>query len=181
MPISGITGDNIVERVAKETCSWYNGPSLTELLENLPLEKRDSQAPLRLPILDKMVDQGSRYLFGKIEQGTVSLGDKCMIAPENNATQIAVIYNSKSQEVPYARPGENVKLKLLHLENDGSVNPGDVLCHQESIVPTAEVIEAEVEILELLTYKPIFCRGYAAMLHMHTLAEECIVKEILSA
>jgi peptide chain release factor subunit 3 len=181
VPISGITGDNIVERVKPETCSWYEGPSLTELLENLPLAKRDSKAALRLPILDKMIDQGSRYLFGKIEQGTVALGDKCMVAPEYNATQIAVIYNSKNQEVPYARTGENVKLKLLHLENDGSVNPGDVLCSQDAIVPTAEVIECEVEILELLTYKPIFCRGYACMLHMHTLAEECIVKEILTA
>jgi len=83
--------------------------------------------------------------------------------------------------VPYARPGENVKVKLLHLDNDGSVNPGDVLCHQDEIVPTAEIIEADVEVLELLTYKPIFCRGYTAILHMHTLAEECIVKEILSA
>lgn len=86
MPISGITGENIVERISKDTCSWYDGPSLTELLETLPLNKRDAKAPLRLPILDKMNDQGSRYLFGKIEQGTVSLGDKCMIAPENNAT-----------------------------------------------------------------------------------------------
>merc|ERR1711957_549117 len=93
----------------------------------------------------------------------------------------AVIYNSKGQEVPYARPGENVKVKLLHLDNDGSVNPGDVFCHQDEIVPTAEIIEADVEVLELLTYKPIFCRGYTAILHMHTLAEECIVKEILSA
>lgn len=162
-------------------CNWYSGPSFIELVDKLPLEKRDAKAPLRLPVLDKMTDQGTRTIFGKVEQGTVSLGDKCVIAPVDNPCQIGIIYDSKGRQVRYARPGENVQLKLLHIENDNAVNKGDVVCPQDVVVPTAEILEAEIELLELLNYKPVFTRGYSAIFHMHTLAEDCTVKDIIQA
>lgn len=48
-------------------------------------------------------------------------------------------------------------------------------------MPVAELFEAEVEILELLSYKPILSKGYQCILHVHTVAEECIVKDIMIA
>jgi len=181
VPISGLSGDNLKDRVSSEICPWYNGPSLVELLDTIPLASRNPDAPLRLPVLDKSKDQGKQYLFGKIEQGMVRQGDKCMVAPVNNPCQIAVIYNSKDKEVPYARPGEDVKLELLHIQDDTAVSKGNVLCHQDQIVPVSEVIEAELELLELVQHKPIFARGSTAMFHMHTLAEDAVIKEILEA
>lgn len=129
IPISGLAGDNLVEKVDPDVCDWYNGPTLVDLIDSLPLAPRDANAPLRLPVLDKMTDQGIRTIFGKIEQGTLRLGDKCLIAPVDNPCQISKIYNSQDKQVRYARPGENVKLRLLHIENDGAINKGDVLCH----------------------------------------------------
>jgi len=43
------------------------------------------------------------------------------------------------------------------------------------------IFEAEIEVLELLSYKPIMSRGYSCMMHMHTFADECVVKDILVA
>lgn len=68
---------------------------------------------------------------------------------------------------------------MLNVTEDSQCNKGDVLCHRENVCPTAEVFEAEIEILELLTYKPIMSRGYSCMMHMHTFADECVVKDIL--
>lgn len=81
MPISGLSGDNLKDRVSTEVCPWYNGPSLVELVDALPLEERYQDGPLRVPVLDKMNDAGARTMFGKVESGTLRLGDKCLIAP----------------------------------------------------------------------------------------------------
>lgn len=55
------------------------------------------------------------------------------------------------------------------------------MCEREAPVPVTEIMEAEIELLELLPYKQIFSRGYACILHMHTFADDCIVKDIVKA
>lgn len=60
----------------------------------------------------------------------------------------------------YAKPGENVKLRL-NIESEDRVNKGDVICHRDqSIVPVAEIFEAEVQLYDLISYKPIISKGY---------------------
>lgn len=81
VPISGLSGDNLKDRVSSEVCPWYHGPSLVELVDSLPLEERFPNGPLRVPVLDKMNDAGMRTMFGKVESGTLNLGDKCFISP----------------------------------------------------------------------------------------------------
>jgi peptide chain release factor subunit 3 len=51
-------------------------------MEDIELPKRDPKAPLRIPILDKMRDRGV-VIFGKVEQGTVTMGDKLTLMPNN--------------------------------------------------------------------------------------------------
>lgn len=82
VPISGLSGDNIMHVVAPTTCNWYNGPNLLDILDNLDLPPRDANGQLRIPVLDKMRDRGV-VMFGKVESGTVNLGDKLSIMPSN--------------------------------------------------------------------------------------------------
>lgn len=72
---------------------------------------------------------------------------------------------------------------MLHIkeEEDELVQKGHVLCFRDAIMPASEIFEAEIELLELLDFKPIFSKGYQCMLHMHTFADECTIKEILVA
>ena len=81
IPISGINGDNITEK--SDACSWYDGPPLMTILDELPVEERNPSAPLRFPILDKMKEANKIVVFGKVEQGTVRLGDKLALSPSN--------------------------------------------------------------------------------------------------
>ena len=80
VPISGLTGDNILEPVG-EKCSWYKGPTLIQILDSLPVENRNQNGPLRIPILDKMKEENKVIAFGKIESGLVRVGDGIMIHP----------------------------------------------------------------------------------------------------
>lgn len=175
VPISGLTGANIVEKVDSAVCSWYSGPSLLEILDNLPIEPRNAQAPLRIPILDKMKDGNRTIIFGKVEQGTVRLGDRLALQPNNLPCQVLNIINDKQQQVEYGRPGDNVQLKISYLEEE-QVFKGDVLCPRDDPMPISQVIEAEIELLELL--KPIFSRGSTCMMHIHTYADDVNIKEI---
>jgi len=120
VPISGLNGQNIIESVPNTTCAWYKGPTLIEILDNLPLEERNPNGPLRIPVLDKMRDQGI-IAHGKIESGTVRLGDKLALAPSNVPTQVVGIMDGKNQSVAYARPGENVQVKLIHLDDENQI------------------------------------------------------------
>src|SRR5690606_3548242 len=47
LPVSALVGDNIVDR--SEKLSWYDGPSLLELLEDLPAADA-TERPFRFPV-----------------------------------------------------------------------------------------------------------------------------------
>lgn len=80
IPLSALAGDNLKDPVDKKVCNWYNGPTFLELLDDMELPKRDPIGPIRIPILDKMRDQGV-VIFGKVEQGTVNMGEKLTLMP----------------------------------------------------------------------------------------------------
>jgi len=72
-----------------------------------------------------------------------------------------------------------VQLKLLHIDDDTIINKGDVLCHRDYPMPVTTLFEAEIEILQLVDYKPILSKGYQCIMHIHTSSEECVVKDIM--
>lgn len=71
-----------------------------------------------------------------------------------------------------------MQLKVSYLDED-QIFKGDVLGPREAPVPISQVIEAELELLELL--KPIFSKGSMCMMHIHTYADEISVKDIVWA
>lgn len=64
VPISGLTGENVVEPLG-DKCPWYKGQTLVQVLERLPLNERDPNSPLRIPIIEKTKD-GGVIAHGKI-------------------------------------------------------------------------------------------------------------------
>ena len=46
-------------------------------------------------------------------------------------------------------------------------------------MPVTDVFEAEVDILDLLDYKPIISKGYGCMMHIHTFQDEVVIKDIV--
>ncbi len=48
IPISGFQGINLFEKQKK--MKWYNGPTLLEAVDKLPVPKRPYNKPLRIPL-----------------------------------------------------------------------------------------------------------------------------------
>ena len=65
-----------------------------------------------------MKDGPRTVVFGKVEQGTVRLGDKLCISPSQLPCQVLNIVNDKQQQIEYGRPGDNVQLKVSYLEEE---------------------------------------------------------------
>ena len=107
VPISGLNGDNIKEPINKAVCNWYTGPTMLEIIDDLELPPREPDGPLRIPVLDKMRDRGV-VMFGKVESGTVKLGEQLTLLPSNVICSVATVYNSKGEPVKYAKVGENI-------------------------------------------------------------------------
>jgi len=47
------------------------------------------------------------------------------------------------------------------------------------MMPVTDVFEAEIDILDLLEYKPIISKGYTCMMHIHTCVEEVTITHLI--
>jgi len=84
VPIAGLTGQNIKDPLDGPGASWYKGKPLLTILDEIPVDEgRDPEGPLRIPILDKMKDK-DLIVHGKVESGTIRIGDKLAIMPSGN-------------------------------------------------------------------------------------------------
>jgi len=175
IPISGLTGENI-EKIG-DHCPWYKGPTLLELVDNVDVPDRNPNGPLRVPVLDKMKDRGI-VAFGKVESGTIRIGTKLAVMPNNIQCQVTGIYNCKQELVKYATPGENIQVKVRMIDDENLINRGDVLCPLEDPIPITELFEAELQILELLSHRQIMTPGYKSMMHLHTIGDEIVIKTL---
>jgi peptide chain release factor subunit 3 len=117
-------------------------------------------------------------VHGKVENGTINLGDKLAIMPSGAPAQVIGLLDAKGAVVKYAKPGENVQVQV-NVADDDQIQRGYVLCHRDSMMPVTEIFEAEMEILDLLEYKPIISKGYTCMMHIHTWNEEVVIKDLI--
>ncbi|KAH9824685.1 P-loop containing nucleoside triphosphate hydrolase protein [Melampsora americana] len=174
IPVSGYTGANIKEKVSKEKCAWYEGPPLLDLLDNMQLLDRKYNAPLMMPVSEKYKDMGT-VVVGKLESGRVVKGASVLMMPNKTSVEVSAIYNEMEDEVPRALCGDNVRIRLKGIE-DEDVSPGFVLTDSVKPIHTVTRFEAQLAILDS---KNIICAGYGAVMHVHTLAEECTLSSLL--
>ncbi|XP_062027578.1 uncharacterized protein LOC133743611 isoform X1 [Rosa rugosa] len=175
IPISGLLGTNMKTRLSKETCSWWDGPCLFEALDSIEVPLRDPKGPFRLPIIDKFKDMGTTVM-GKVESGSVREGDSLIIMPNKAQVKVIAIFIDEDR-VKYAGPGENLRVRLSGID-DEDILSGFVLSSVANPIPAVTEFYAQLQILELLE-NAIFTPGYKAILHIHSVVEECEIVDLL--
>lgn len=48
-------------------------------------------------------------------------------------------------------------------------------------MPATEIFEADIDVLDLVEFKPILTKGYTCMMHIHTYHDEVTIKDIVKA
>jgi len=177
LPLSGYTGANMKESLSKNICPWFDGPSLLGALDLLPAFERKADAPLRIPVIDVYKDRGVTVIMGKVEAGTVSVGQSVFLMPGKIPVEVLSI-ETEISKLKSARPGENVKVGVRGVE-ESVVSPGFVLCDKD-LVPTVSEFEGMLVIQELPKDKSLLTAGFEAIIHIHTTVEDCVITELVS-
>ncbi|GAU16275.1 hypothetical protein TSUD_299070, partial [Trifolium subterraneum] len=175
LPISGLIGANLKTRLDRSICPWWDGPCLFEALDAIEVPLRDPNGPFRMPILDKFKDMGT-VVMGKVESGSIREGDSLLIMPNKDHVKVVAIYIDENR-VKRAGPGENLRVRVSGVEEE-DISSGFVLSSTASPIPAVTEFVAQLSILELLD-NAIFTAGYKAMLHVHSIVEECEVIELI--
>lgn len=86
------------------------------------------------------------FIDGKVQSGTVAPGTNLTIVPSGETVTINAIYNNDDQRVPYAKPGESIKvsfyiiiikvLNYIYLVEWNRYNEGEVIhiSHESKIL-----------------------------------------------
>ncbi|KAK1928593.1 Eukaryotic peptide chain release factor GTP-binding subunit ERF3B [Phytophthora citrophthora] len=177
IPVSGLHGDNVKVRLDKAKAPWYEGEALIEHMDSMHIANRNPDGPLRVPILDRYADRGTITL-GKVESGILKTGQKVVLMPTNTTAIVNQVYINE-QPVRTAKPGENVTIRLSCGLDD--VQKGFVLCGMKEEAPPRAIhaFAAQIALVDTLEHRPLLTAGYKCILHIHTVAQECIVAKLL--
>ncbi|KAL4869070.1 P-loop containing nucleoside triphosphate hydrolase protein [Aspergillus spectabilis] len=174
MPISAQRTIGIKDRVPKDVCPWYDGPSLIEYFTNMKMPERNLNAPFMMPISAKYRDMGT-MVEGRIEAGVIQKNSSCIIMPNRTKVEIAALYGETEDEIPNGTCGEQVRMRLRGVEEEDLL-PGFVMCSPKRPVHCVAAFEAKIRILDL---KSILTAGYNCVMHVHSAVEEVTVAALL--
>jgi peptide chain release factor subunit 3 len=177
IPISGYTGANMLVHTTHEVCPWYDGPTMLAFLDSLAPVERKADAPLRIPVVDSFKDRGLTIVMGKIESGTLAVGQTVFLMPGKVALEVVGI-NTETHALQRAKPGENIKITVRGIE-EGNVSAGLVLC-DANLVPCMTEFEVMLAVHELPKEKSLLTAGFEAILHLHTCVEECSISDLVA-
>ena len=140
IPISARDGDNLARPSQKMT--WYDGPSVLGSLDNLLSVAAPSDQPLRFPIQDIYKFDERRVLAGRVESGTLRVGDTLLFSPSNKTARVRSIetWQAASRQVE-AHAGESIAIAL---EEQIFLERGEIASHQDSPPLLSNVFRANV-------------------------------------
>ncbi len=126
IPLSALQGDMIVER--GDQLGWYSGPTLFEILESVPGAHSEHDERLRFPVQYVCRPQTDEFhdfrgYMGRIESGSVSIGDTITILP---AGLTSTVKDIRILDTSLLRASAEQSVTLL-LEDNIDISRGDMI------------------------------------------------------
>lgn len=113
IPLSARSGELIADR--GEALAWYQGPSLVEAFDTLEPLRAVGGQPFRMPLQDIYKFDDRRIYSGRIETGTVSVGDEVVFQPSGKRSIVQSIETwpkLEGLEIKSASEGRSVGFTL---------------------------------------------------------------------
>lgn len=136
-PLSALEGDNVVEK--SERTPWYDGTSLLDFLETVPIHTDRNMQDFRYPVqyvLRPNLD--FRGFSGKIASGVIHEGDEVMALPSRKKSHVKriVTYDGDLKEAFCPQ------CVTLTLEDEIDISRGEMLVHPDNMPEVGRHIEA---------------------------------------
>jgi bifunctional enzyme CysN/CysC len=110
IPIAAKHGDNLASRSAN--MAWWQGPTVLEALDEFKLADVPSHQPLRMPIQDVYRFDERRILTGRVEAGSIRVGDRLVFSPTNKTSTVKTIERWNAPSADHASAGESIGITL---------------------------------------------------------------------
>jgi bifunctional enzyme CysN/CysC len=115
VPVSARSGFNVAGPIPSGTQNpmpWYQGPTITGMLDSFDAPQPLHGQPLRFPVQDVYRFDERRILAGRIEAGTLKVGDKLVFSPNNKTSVVASIERWNAPARDFAVAGESIGVTL---------------------------------------------------------------------
>ncbi len=139
IPVSAREGDLITE--SSDNMDWYKGPSVLEALDHFKLKPKDTELPLRFPVQDVYKFDERRIVVGRIESGTLSVGDEILFSPINKVVKVESIETFPEQKMVEAGAGMSIGITL---SEQIFAERGNVISHIEKAPILTNIFRAKI-------------------------------------
>ena len=143
IPLSALRGDNVVDR--SEHTRWYDGPTLLEHLETVPVGEDPALEPFRFPVqyvIRRQTDdhRNDRGYAGRVAHGVVRVGDAVAVLPSGRITTVAAI-DGLDGPLREAFAPQSVSIRLV---DDVDVSRGALLAAADGAATPSQDLEGDV-------------------------------------
>lgn len=129
VPISARDGEGMLS--SSSQMSWYDGMPLLPLVDTLSVPTQEPGAPLRLAVQDVYRFDERRLIVGRVESGSLAVGDTLLFSPSNEMARVASLecWPAEKQPPTMAQAGESVALTL---DEQIFVERGQIASHESA-------------------------------------------------
>ena len=128
IPLSALDGDNVVDK--SDRTPWYEGPSLLDFLETVPIDLDRNYEDFRYPVQYVLrPNLNFRGFSGKVASGVVRKGDTVVALPSGKTSKVKRIVTYDG-DLEMAFPPQCVTLTL---EDEIDISRGEMLVHPDNL------------------------------------------------
>jgi sulfate adenylyltransferase subunit 1 len=173
IPISALDGDNLVD--PSVNMDWYEGGSLLNYLETLPLAADINHSDARFPVQFVIRPQTEelhdyRGYAGKVISGVYKKGDEVIVQPSGLGSRISKIEKAGT-EIEEAFAPQSV---VIHLEDDVDISRGDMIVLKENQPQVSQDVEALLCWMDNKPLKP----GNKYLMQINSRVVRAVIKSI---
>jgi bifunctional enzyme CysN/CysC len=110
IPIAAKEGDNVAAPSPK--MPWWHGPTVLQMLDDFQVAEPPKDQPLRFPIQDVYRFDERRILAGRVESGSIKVGDRLIFCPNNKTSTVKTIERWNAPSHDSASAGESIGITL---------------------------------------------------------------------
>jgi bifunctional enzyme CysN/CysC len=110
IPIAARQGDNLA--TISPNTPWWQGPTVIQALDDFEATQAPIHQPVRFPIQDVYRFDERRILAGRVESGTLRVGDRLHFCPQNKISTVKSIERWNAPPRDDAAAGESIGITL---------------------------------------------------------------------
>src|SRR4029077_19484127 len=95
-----------------ENTPWWRGPTVLQTLDDFKLAELPKNQPLRFPIQDIYRFDERRIFAGRVESGSIKVGDRLVFSPSNKVSTVKTIERWNAEPTQSATAGESIGITL---------------------------------------------------------------------